>query len=328
MYQKLNSNGFKNPTTPIRWDAHACPPLKVGKDLSFLKRYHNADVNFVSLNIGFDLTTQDEALNLAHYFREWISNNDDYMLIDTISDVLDCQKQNKLGIAFDLEGCNVLNANLDMVSHFYNLGVRQMLFAYNNNNIAGGGCLEDDLGLTHFGKQLLKKCNDIGMVIDCSHLGYRTSMDIMEYSQFPVVFSHSNLLKLTKHPRNISDDQIIRCAQTNGVIGINGIGIFLGNNDIRTQKIVEHIDYVAQLVGSEHVGIGLDCIFDDEEISTYVKNNPETFPATHGFNNAAVAIPEQFMEIGELLQLKGYADYDINNILGNNFFRVASTVWK
>lgn len=153
-------------------------------------------------------------------------------------------------------------------------------------------------------------------------------MEIIGLSQHPVVFSHSNPARLVNHPRNITDEQIVACADKHGVIGINGIGIFLGNNDVITEKIAEHIDYVAQLVGAEHVGIGLDCVFDTEEAESFVKDNPDTFPAKYGFNDVAVAKPEQFSEIGELLSLRGYSEYDINNILGENFLRIARTVWR
>lgn len=314
---------------PTRWDAHGCPPFKIGADLSFLNRYKNSDVNFISLNIGFDLTTQAEAIDLINYFYQWIQkNHNDYAIIENIHQLAECRTKNKLGIAFDIEGCNLLNGKLEMVSKFYSLGVRQMVFAYNNNNISGGGCFDEDTGLTTFGKQLVYECNNVGMVIDCSHVGYQTSMEIIELSQYPIVFSHSNPARLMNHPRNITDEQIIACAKKNGVIGINGIGIFLGNNDVRTERIVEHIDYVVQIVGSEHAGIGLDCVFDTEETESFVKNNPDTFPTKYGFNDVAIAQPEQFSEIGELLSLRGYSEYDINNILGENFLRVAKTVWR
>src|SRR3990167_2681906 len=314
---------------PIRWDAHGCPPFKIGADLSFLNRYKNSGVNFISLNIGFDLTTQTEAVELINYFHQWIQkNHNDYAIIENAHQLVECRTKNKLGIAFDIEGCNLLNCKLEMVSKFYSLGVRQMVFAYNNNNISGGGCFDKDTGLTTFGNQLVHECNNVGMIIDCSHVGHQTSMEIIELSQYPVVFSHSNPTRLVNHPRNITDEQIVACAEKNGVIGINGIGIFLGNNDVRTEKIVEHIDYVAQMVGAEHVGIGLDCVFDTEEVQSFIDNNPETFPVEHGFNDVAIAQPEQFSEISELLAIRGYAENDINNILGENFLRIAKTVWR
>ncbi|MHB1949414.1 MAG: dipeptidase [Gammaproteobacteria bacterium] len=316
-----NSSSF-----PIRWDAHGCPPFEIGSDLSFLKRYKSSGVDFISLNVGFDLTSQEETLAIINYFHQWVQgHNDEYAIVESVNQIYETRMKNRLSIAFDIEGCNVLNNNLEMVDTFYKLGVKQMLFAYNNNNSAGGGCFDNDLGLSKFGKQLVKKCNEIGMVVDCSHLGYRTSMEIMELSSYPIVFSHSNPRGLLHHPRNILDEQIIACAEKKGVIGINGVGIFLGDNDVRSETIVEHIDYIAQKVGAEYVGIGLDCLFAPEEIKVYVKNNPSYFPVEQ---DIAIAQPEQFSEIGCLLKTRGYSEDDINNILGENFLRVAKAVWK
>lgn len=327
----MSTNNIKinRPLNPIHWDAHACPPLKVGVDLSFLDRYRYSGVNFISLNVGFDLTSQAKTLKLIDYFHQWIrKHHDKYEVVKNIQQIYECQSKKKLSIAFDIEGCNLLNNNLGMVSRFYALGVRQMIFSYNNNNDSGGGCFDVDIGLTQFGRNLVKECNNVGMVIDCSHVGYRTSIEIMALSKYPVVFSHSNPKKLMNHPRNITDEQITACANMGGVIGINGIGTFLGNNDIRTEKIVEHIDYVVQMVGPKHVGIGLDCIFDENEMKHYAEKNPHAFPVEYGFDNVAVSEPEQFIEIREQLKLRAYSEDAINNILGENFFRIAKTVWK
>ncbi len=313
----------------VHWDAHGCPPFKIGASLSFLNRYKKSGVDYVSLNVGFDLTTQHEAIELLRYFRKWITDNSkEYAIAENIQQLIECKNQNKLCMGFDIEGSNILNNSLEMVSNFYTLGVRQLVFSYNNNNEAGGGCLDTNIGLTPFGRDLVKECNTVGMMIDCSHVSQKTSLDIIEYSEQPIIFSHSNPATLIKHPRNITDEQIIACAKKDGVIGINGIGIFLGNNDIRTEKIVEHIDYVVQLIGSEYVGIGLDCVFDHEEIQSFIDSNPKTFPEELGFNNVAVAQPEQFSEIPELLNRRGYSERDINNILGLNFLRVATKVWR
>ena len=313
----------------IRWDAHGCPPFTIGADLSFLHRYRNAGINIVTINIGFDLTTQCESLELLRYFHQWIhQHNNEFAIVEDVKKLIESKEKNKLSIAFDIEGCNLLNGNIQMLAHYYSLGVRQMAFAYNTNNAAGGGCLDANIGLTNFGKQLVNECNDIGMLIDCSHVGHQTSMDIIELSKHPVIFSHSNPAKLVSHPRNITDEQILACAKKGGVIGINGIGIFLGHNDIRTERIVEHIDYVAQLVGPKHVGVGLDCVFNPAEIKNFANNNPEIFPSQHGFGDVKVAQPEQFSEISELLALRHYSEDDINNILGENFLRIAKVVWR
>lgn len=314
---------------PIRWDAHSCPPFKIGSDLSFLNRYKNAGLNLVSLNVGFDLIAQEETIAIIESITNWIKkHSDEFAIVTNAEHLSNLKLQNKLGIAFDIEGCNLLNQDLTKLHYFYSMGVKQISFTYNKNNLFGGGCFDNDTGLTALGKKLVEECNQIGMVIDCSHIGFRSSLEVIELSNNPVVFSHSNPSALVKHPRNISDQQIVACAKKGGVIGINGIGIFLGNNDIRTERIVEHIDYVVQLVGCKHVGIGLDCVFNPEEIKTYTQHNVDFFPAKHGFQDISIAEPEQFAEIDDLLSLRGYPEGSINDILGENFFRIAKNAWK
>jgi membrane dipeptidase len=164
------------------------------------------------------------------------------------------------------------------------------------------------------------------MVVDVTHMGYRATMEAFEVSSKPVIFSHSNPKSLREHARNITDDQIKACAQTGGVIGINGIGDFLGGTS--NELIVHNIEYVMNLVGPEHVGIGLDYVIDKQEVLDYIKNNPDVFPADKIADFISFVEPEQFPEFTELLFQKGYSEQIISGILGGNFLRVAGQVWK
>ena len=106
-----------------------------------------------------------------------------------------------------------------------------MLLAYNLNNLAGGGCQDDDDGMTAFGHDVVREMERVGMVVCCSHTGYRTARDVLKMATKPVVFSHSNAHDIVAHPRNLPDDLVRECAQTGGVVGVNGIGLFLGPAD-------------------------------------------------------------------------------------------------
>ncbi len=128
------------------------------------------------------------------------------MIAGTAEDVRQAKRAGKLAVAFDLEGMNALNEDLGMVGLYYRLGVRQALFAYNLNNAAGGGCHDQDVGLTDFGRAVVQEMNRVGMLVDCSHSAYRTTMEAMEISNAPVVFSHSNPKAVWDHGRNIRDD--------------------------------------------------------------------------------------------------------------------------
>src|SRR4026208_422341 len=304
------------------WDAHACFPLKPNADLTELKRYSDSGVNFVSLNIGMDMDSFENVVQVLARFRNYIAAHPDrYILASTVKDIREAKETGKLAIAFDLEGSDPLLGNINLVSFYYDLGVRQMLLAYNKDNRASGGCMEGKIGLTDFGKNVIREMNRVGMVVDVSHMGYLATMDAFDTSIAPVIFSHSNPKGLRNHARNISDEQIKACAKTGGVVGINGIGDFLGGTS--SELVVENIEYVTNLVGPEHVGIGLDYVVDKQELTEYINGHPDVFPPEKFNDYLAMVEPEQIPEFTELLHQKGCSEKIISGILGGNFLRVA-----
>ena len=232
----------------IVWDNHGCLPLEADdRFLPQLERYRNAGVSFVSLNVGDADVPYDQVMAVLAFFRNWIAARpEDYILVRRADDVLTAKREGKLAIAFDIEGMISVQDDLPRIAGFYDLGVRWMLMAYNKNNKAGGGCQDEDAGLTALGAQICDEMDRVGMVKCLSHTGYRTARDVFERTKLPAIFSHSNARALRDHPRNIPDDLITACAATGGVIGINGIGIFLGDNDNRIETMIRHIDYVAK----------------------------------------------------------------------------------
>ena len=309
------------------WDAHACFPLNPEPDLSELARYKNSGFNFVSINIGMDMDPFDKVIQVLAGFRRYIkSHPDEYLLANTVSDVRKAKESGRIAVAFDLEGSEPLNGNLHLISFYYDLGVRQMLLAYNKDNRASGGCMQDEIGLTDFGKQVIAEMNRVGMIVDASHMGYRATLEAFETSTAPVIFSHSNPRGVREHARNISDEQVRACAETGGVIGINGIGDFLGGTQNKT--VVEHIEYVMGLVGPEHVGLGLDYVIDKQELLDYINSDPERFPPEKFNDYLAFVEPEQIPEIIDLLLARGHSQEVVRGIVGENFLRVAREVWK
>ena len=308
------------------WDTHACFPLNPNSDLTELKRYLDSGVNFVSLNIGMDMDAVENVIQVLARFRSYITAHSDlYVLASTAKDVREAKESGRLAIAFDLEGSDPLIGNIDLVSFYYDLGVRQMLLAYNRDNRASGGCMEGNIGLTDFGKDIIREMNHVGMVVDVSHMSYRATMEAFEVSTKPVIFSHSNPNALREHARNISDEQIKACAKTGGVIGINGIGDFLGGTS--SELIVQNIEYVMNLVGPEHVGLGLDYVVDKQELIEYIEGHPDVFPPDKMKEYLSFVEPEQFPEFTELLYQRGHSEEIISGILGGNFLRVAENVW-
>jgi len=316
------------------WDAHSGFGPSPTVDLSKLAIWKDAGVNYLSIDVGYDVMDwRDTVKSLAH-FRRWIMASDDYRLVSSVDEIHAARAAGKMAVTFDLEGMNALDGSVDMVQFYYDLGVRQMLFAYNRNNLAGGGCHEGDAGLTDFGRAVIREMNRLGMVVDCSHTSYRTTMEAMEASAAPVVFSHSNSRQLHDHERNIRDEQAKACAATGGVVGVNGLNLFLGKADLDTAVLADHIEHYAELIGPDHVGIGLDYAWPDdgkkEDGGDVFAANPDYWPVRQypeGYPWGFLA-PDCLGELTEILLARQFGESDVRGILGGNFLRVASQVWK
>jgi membrane dipeptidase len=316
------------------WDNHGCMPLRPF-DESFLPQlelYRSSGVDVAMLNIGFGEQGIEDHVRMIAHFRRWIAaRSDDYLLIETVDDIARARATGRLAIGFDIEGANGIGDQSSLIALYYDLGVRWMLMAYNRNNRVGGGCQDDDQGLTAFGREVLDEMARVGMVACCTHTGYRTVRDVLDYNPNPVIFSHANPRALHDHPRNVPDDLLAGCAATGGVICLNGIGIFLGDNDNSTETYFRHMDHVVQLVGAGHVGIGLDFVFDRGELDEYLTMMKATFPEGLGYDVGAgmkCVSPAQIEGLVELQIRAGYAESDITKILGGNLLRVAQAVWK
>jgi len=316
----------------VVWDNHACMPLRPA-DQSFLpelNRHRRAGAHIVMLNVGCGNDSAEQIFAMLTSLRSWIAQRpNDYLLIESLADISRTVSEQKLGIGFDIEGTAFLSDQLDRLQQFHELGVKWISLAYNKNNLAAGGCQDDDKGLTPFGKQLLCDLGKVGVVACASHTGYRSAREAIDASPTPVIFSHSNPRALCDHPRNIPDDLIRACANRGGVIGINGVGIFLGGNDALADRVVRHIEYVAELVGIQYVGLGLDYVFDQKELADFVAANPEVFPADLGYGRAMSLLkPNHLVDISAALDRRGFASGEIASVLGMNWVRHAHTVWR
>jgi membrane dipeptidase len=170
--------------------------------------------------------------------------------------------------------------------------------------------------------------NRVGMLVDVAHTGARTAMETIEVSKAPVVISHGNVWELGRHDRCVRDDLIRAIAAKQGVMGITGIGIFLGDNDVSVERYVTHIDHVAQLVGPEAVGIGLDYVYDMESLINFAKKHPAQYPQEGGYFDGIEQIEyEQIPRVTEALLRMGYSDDTVRGILGENWLRVLEHVW-
>ncbi|MEK0084741.1 dipeptidase [Benzoatithermus flavus] len=321
--------------TALIWDAHACLPLHPDADVTALRRHLDAGVSFVSINIGMDMNPLEQIMPVIASFRAQIRARPElFVQAETVADVERAKREGKLAVAFDLEGGVPLCGRPEMVQLFYDLGVRQVHLAYNRNNAIGGGCYDHDVPLTPLGRRIVVAIHEAGMLMDCSHMGYRTSLDIMSLGLGPVIFSHANPRAIRGDLRNVTDEQIDACVATGGIVCVNGVGRFLTDPKGGTPAILDCIDYLADRIGPERIGLGIDYSYptnglDDDPPGL---DRDHWWPKAHGYGGGItgikIAAPEQFPEITAGLVARGYSEPAIHGILGRNMLELARRVWK
>ncbi|MEU4316400.1 membrane dipeptidase [Nocardia sp. NPDC024068] len=313
----------------LLWDQHACLPLQVGAEVGELARFRRRGPTFVSVNVGYSPQSFADSVGLLTDYRSSIRGHPELALVSAVADIEAVAAAGRIGIAFDLEDSGPLDGDPGNLRVFADLGVRTLLPTYNHANRAGCGCLDtDDRGLTAWGGDLVREMNAVGMVPDGSHCSARTGLDMCEISARPVIYSHSCMRAVWDHPRNITDDQARACADTGGVIGITGVGIFLGPNTPTLEAMTRHLEYAAELVGTDHVGVSTDHSFDAADFLAEIRDNPHLFDESYTrWGPIRWMPPETFVALGAHLEGQGWADTDITAVLGGNFLRVARSTW-
>ncbi|MDT4923969.1 MAG: hypothetical protein QOG01_1682 [Pseudonocardiales bacterium] len=317
-------------STSLLWEQHCCLPLTPAADVSELTRYSRPGGAYVSVNVGYAPHSKQQALGFLEQFRTGVHDDERLHLAQSVLDIDAAQVAGRTVVAFDLEDSGPLEGDLDMVERFYDLGVRSLLPTYNLRNAAGSGCLDVvDEGLTGYGRDLVARLNEVGMFVDGSHCSTRTGLDLSAVTTRPMIYSHSGMRAMWDHPRNVTDDQARACAETGGVIGIAGVGIFLGPNTATIDALVVHIDHAVELVGIEHVGLGSDYCFDGDDFTAEAAANPQLFPAAYTrWGPLNFVAPEDLLCLDDALAQRGYDHAAIAAVLGGNFRRVAGQVWR
>ena len=303
-----------------------------GNGYDKLQRYRDSGASVVSLCLAGDNHNISEAVQrIASARTEVLKHPQHYVLVETLQDIRSAQSQGKLAIAFHLEGTRCFERNLELIESFYQLGIRHALLAFNQTNSVGGGCAEkNDSGLSNFGERLVREMQRVGMVVDLSHTGYRTALDTMAMATRPCIFSHSMVDAVQAHFRNINDEQIKACAATGGVIGMSGSGEYIGDASCSVDGIMRHIDYIADLVGPEHIGVGLDLVFDAEALNNWIRTRPDEWPeqAHPDWPGFSYAAPELLPRLTEALLARAYTEPQVRGMLGENWVRVCKAAWR
>ena len=296
---------------------------------SHVTAFHN------SIGVGGP-TAYDDALSFLAGWNGFVARNGEvFTLVDTVEDIERAKAARKVAVIMGLQNAEQFRQVSDVLA-FRQMGLRCAQLTYNTQNLLGSGSTERiDGGVTDYGVEIIREMNRLGVLVDVSHCGERTTLDAIEISAGPIAITHSNCRALNNHPRLKTDEAIRKLAAKGGVIGLTGVRNFVKDREPTTiEDVVDHIDHVVKLVGIDHVGIGTDSDlmgYDrlPAEMYRQIKTGYKSSYAfrekidTDGFNN-----PDKMFSLTDALLRRGYSEANILAVLGGNFRRLLGTAWS
>ena len=302
-----------------------------------IQPFKDSGINIIHPAIGIGgQTSYTDALQFFGSWNGFIADRDEYfMRIDSAGDIDRVKKSGKLGVILGLQNSDQFRTVND-VDFFRGLGQRVSQLTYNSRNLIGNGSTERrDEGISDFGVSIIERMNKVGMAVDVSHCGDRTTLDAFEISKKPVLITHSNCRTLAGgHPRDKTDEAIKRVGQAGSVMGITGVRMFVKATEPTTiEDALDHFDHVRNLIGAQHLGVGSDI-----DLYGYDSMPPElnrklraNYKGSYGFREKidieGLNRPQRMFDLTEGLIRRKYSDGDIQGILGGNFARVLKQIW-
>jgi membrane dipeptidase len=298
-------------------------------------KWHRGGVTAVMATVASNEDSAGAIHEIGAWFERIRKNHGRLLHATSVADIQRAKAEGKLAVVFHFQNARPIGYDLSLVEVYQRLGVRAIQLTYNVKSPVGDGCSErTDGGLSDLGVAIVAEMNRVGMVVDLSHTGFQTTMDAMEASTAPVIFSHSNAKAICDHPRNLTDEQIKAAAQKGGVIGLNGYPAFIRSDTNRPalEDLLVHLDHIANLVGIDHVGLGLDYFSTDESgYQQYIASGvwkPEFYPPPPYYYPAGIDDASMLPNLAPALLRRGYSPQESAKVLGGNFMRVFKEIWQ
>jgi membrane dipeptidase len=292
--------------------------LTVGGDFDLFPEFDCQDYKIITKvidSIQIEISENTELFKL-------IRNSDDIKRIE----------DTKIGFIMALEGSSSIDPDLSNLQNYYEMGVRSIGLTHNKRNRFADGCAEAPArGLSDLGKKFVNELNKFNILVDLSHISEPSFWDTLKILEKPPMATHSNAKSLCNHPRNLTDDQIEAIAERNGVIGMNFFSIFIdkNRNNATVDRLIDHIDYIVDLIGVDHVGIGPDFLnyyIDDLKELNALSSDPFGGSTETESSFEIIRDVSGFPQLFESIQKRGYTDQEIKKIQGDNFLRVFQEV--
>lgn len=263
---------------------------------------------------------------IARLYLE-VDASDRFAICRTHSEILRAREQNKIALLLTMEGVEPLGADLDLLRVFYELGLRSLCLTHVRRNAAGDGGLfagsgSPRDGLTSFGRDLIRECERLGIIVDLAHISPAGFDDIIEIATRPVIISHTNARKFFDIERNVTDDQIKAIGTRGGVIGINAVLVSPHKEEATLDRYIDHIQHVRDLIGIDGVAIGFDFFefiyrqwSEAEQIAFRNKFTHAHFVPDLGKHSDSRGLTRRLIE-------RGFKDDEIEKILFRNWMRI------
>ncbi|WP_107850389.1 dipeptidase [Oceanimonas marisflavi] len=283
----------------------------------------------VSVWEGFQATVN----NIAEFNRFYQEHGDLIRPVRTTADILSAKEEGRTGIILGFQNAHAFEDQLGYVEIFKQLGVGIVQMAYNTQNLVGTGCYERDGGLSGFGREVVAEMNRVGIMCDLSHVGAKTSEEVILESKKPVCYSHCLPAGLKDHPRNKSDAELRFIAEHGGFVGVTMFAPFLKKGiESTVDDYVEAIGYVLDLVGEDAIGIGTDFTQGhDQNFFEWLTHDKGYARRLTRFgeiiNPEGIRTIGEFPNLTEALLRNGYSPRLVEKIMGGNWVRVLKDVW-
>ena len=277
----------------------------------------------------------DEFLTRVSEWEELFKKNSDLIFLGkNFKDIEKAKSENKTAIFFGFQNCSPIEDDLKLVEKVHELGCRFMQLTYNNQSLLASGCYENvDSGVTNFGREVIKEMNRVGIVIDMSHSAEKSTLDAIEFSEKPIAITHANPFFWHKTKRNKSDTLLKNLSDSGGMLGLSLYPHHLkDNSNCKIENFCEMVAKTVDMIGVKNVGIGSDlCLNQPDSVVEWMRNGTWTNSKNYGEGNKnKPGFPKQpdwfvdargFSSLEKGLKKIGFSTEEVNDILGNNWFR-------
>lgn len=286
---------------------------------------------------------EDAVRNFAYWEREIAAHPDVLMKIRSVADIKEAKRTRRMGIIAGFQDGTAFDDRADRVDLFYHLGLRVVQFTYNGRNLLGDGCVEPaDGGLSRLGHACIERMNALGILVDLSHVGLKSSWDAVKASKQPVAVTHSGARAIADHPRNKPDDLLKVVADRGGVVGAYMMVYLREEGQPRLDDFMRHLEHLLRVCGEDHVGIGTDLsttplaltesyraqwrqsVLLRRQLGIGAKGESEDVYAYIPELNT----PRRLDLVAAAMARAGHPDSRIAKVIGGNWMRLLGDVWR